>query len=106
MPKATVDKYDFLKTAEDDVGTSRQVFRMETVSAAESPADFADDDLRLGIARTNLRHVRTALALIVHHSETEFTEIGRITFVPSAPVSYRVAVGMKRTCRLATANLV
>ena len=50
MPKAAVDENHFLNAAEDQIGTSRQVFRMEPISAAESPADFANDHLRLRIA--------------------------------------------------------
>ncbi len=59
MPKATMNKNDFLSRSKDKVRTTGKIFSMEAVSVAERMNKTSDDHFWRGIFIPNLAHYFT-----------------------------------------------
>ena len=56
MPETTVDENHLPESRKNEVGTSRKVLDVESVTVAEGMRDLADDDFRLGMSLRDSRH--------------------------------------------------
>ena len=63
VPEAAMDEDHFSKARENEVGRTRQVAPMESVTETHSMNDSTHDQFGLGVSMPNTRHPLAALGL-------------------------------------------
>jgi hypothetical protein len=60
VPIAAMHEYDFVAAGKDKIWLARQISAVQTETEAKLMRDTANDNFRLGMSRTDTRHIRRA----------------------------------------------